>query len=213
VTAGAGVRRRDPYCEWLDLLQSTSTELLNGLRDPQNHVAWSEFCARYGPVLSAFASRLGLREADAEDATQETFIAFAGAYREGRYSQERGRLRSWLFGIVQHKVHDIQRRQAREPARPGREDGELLDGATAEGELLGIWEEEWRQAVIRTALELVRRDVAEKTFSAFEGITLRQGSPDEVARNLGMSRAAVTKANQRVLSRMRELHKLVELEW
>lgn len=157
--------------------------------------------------------RLGLSEADAEDATQETFIAFARAYQEGRYSEERGRLRSWLFGIVQNKVRDIQRRHARDPARPGTDNEESMDGAVDEGNLSAIWEDEWKQAVIRTCLELVRRDVTEKTFSAFEEITLRERSLDETTQILGMSRAAAAKANQRVLSRMRELHKLVESEW
>lgn len=204
----------DPLCKRTDLLQSTSTELLNGLRDPRNHAAWCAFCSRYGPVLLAFARKLGLNDADAQDATQEAFIAFARAYQEGRYSQGRGRLRSWLFKIVQNKVLDLRRRQARDPLRCG--DGgqdHALDGMVDSGERAEIWEDEWRQAVIRTCLEMVRRDVAATTFTAFEEITLKERSPDEVARDLGMSRAAVAKANQRVLSRMRELHRIVDREW
>jgi len=33
------------------LPQSTTTELFNGLREPHNHAAWAELCARYEPVL------------------------------------------------------------------------------------------------------------------------------------------------------------------
>ncbi|MBI4578743.1 MAG: sigma-70 family RNA polymerase sigma factor [Planctomycetes bacterium] len=195
------------------MLQSTSTELLNGLRDPRNHAAWLEFCARYGPVLLAFARRLGLGEADAQDATQETFIAFARAYQEGRYSRERGRLRSWLFGVIQNKVRDIQRRRARDPAGMSVAQERQLNQRAADGAAAQVWEEEWRQAVIRTCLDLVRRDVAATTLAAFEAITLQEHAPEAVAKNLGMSKAAVVKANQRVLSRMRELHRMVDVEW
>lgn len=196
------------------MLQSTSTELLNGLRDPRNHLAWCAFCARYGPVLLAFARKLGLNEMDAQDATQETFISFASAYQNGKYDQDRGRLRSWLFRIVQNKVHDIFRRKAREPVQLTADEQQAYsDHVFDEGRQAEIWESEWRQALIRTCLDMVRRDVAESTFAAFEQITLKERSPDDVARDLGMSRAAVTKANQRVLSRMREFHRLVDVEW
>lgn len=177
-------------------------------------MAWCAFCARYEPVLVAFARKLGLNEADAQDTTQETFIAFAHAYQQGKYSQERGRLRSWLFRIAQNKVRDTFRRKAREPLQMGPdEQQESADQSFDEGMQAEIWEEEWRQAVIRTCLDLVRRDVAASTFAAFEEITLKERSPDDVARDFGMSRAAVTKANQRVLSRMREFHRVVDLEW
>jgi len=207
--------RRGSLVGWKDvLLQSTSTELLNGLRDPRNHAAWFEFCARYEHVLLAFALKLGLSDADAQDATQETFLSFARAFQEGRYERQRGRLRSWLFRIMQNKVYDIYRRQARSPvvAETG-DQAALLAQVVDEDRQVAIWEEEWRQAVVRTCLKLVRRDVAERTFAAFEGITLRGVPPDEVASQLGMTRAAVDRANQRVLSRMKELHRVVEVEW
>lgn len=196
------------------MLPSTSTELLNGIRDPHNTSAWLEFCARYEPVLLAFARKLGLNETDAQDAAQETFIAFARAHQEGRYEAQRGRLRSWLFRIMQNKIYDVYRRQARDPLlAAGGDQAELLAQVIDEDRQAGIWEEEWRQAVIRTCLELVRRDVAERTFAAFESITLGQRPAEEVARELGMTRAAVDRANQRVLSRMKELHRVVEVDW
>lgn len=164
-------------------------------------------------MLVAFACKLGLSEADAQDATQETFISFARAFQDGRYNDQRGRLRSWLFKIVQNKVHDIHRRQAHDVAHAGNHDSTGLSRVEDNGEQAEIWEEEWRQAVIRTCLDLVRRDVADSTFTAFEEITLKERSPEDVAEQLGMSRAAVTKANQRVLSRMRELHRIVDVEW
>lgn len=165
-------------------------------------------------MLQAFTRKLGLNEVDAQDATQETFLAFARAYQAGQYNQQKGRLRSWLFKIAQNKVCDFHRRLAREPAQfSGDEQEQCLEQEFDEGQQVEFWEDEWRQALIRTCLDLVRRDVAENTFAAFEEITVKERSPDDVARDLGMTRAAVTKANQRVLSRMRELHQILDMEW
>ena len=55
---------------------TTTTAMLEGLRDPGNETVWRDFDERYRPVLIGFAQRLGLTAADAEDAAQETLLAF-----------------------------------------------------------------------------------------------------------------------------------------
>ena len=79
------------------------------------------------PYLMRYAS-LQLRDAtSAEDAVQEALLAaltgeasFAG----------RANLRTWVTGILKHKIVDIIRRQAREPALPeeAEEDLDEFDG-------------------------------------------------------------------------------------
>ena len=49
----------------------------------------------------------------AEDIVQETFLAAWNAHTEGQERDERTE-RSWLFGILRHKIADYYRKQSRE---------------------------------------------------------------------------------------------------
>lgn len=67
----------------------------------------------HGDALFGFAlARLHVR-AEAEDAVQDTFLAALNA--RARYRGESGE-RTWLFGILRHKVIDRLRRRGREVA-------------------------------------------------------------------------------------------------
>ena len=79
------------------MLSTTNTSLLAGLRDRSNDACWSEFFGRYQPLLVGFGHKLGLSETDAQDAAQETLMAFVSTYREGGYDRQKGRLRTWLM--------------------------------------------------------------------------------------------------------------------
>src|SRR4029453_12334468 len=89
----------------------TNTLLLAGLKDNKNDAVWSDFFARYQPMLLAFARKLGMSDEDAKNAAQEALMAFVSAYREGAYDRKKGRLRTWLYGIASHKVRDMQRKR------------------------------------------------------------------------------------------------------
>jgi len=83
--------------------------------------------AEHRGYLLRFA-RLQLRnEAWAEDAVSETLLA---ALAKPQAFQQRSQLKTWLVGILKHKVVDILRQHRREavlPAEDGRADEELED--------------------------------------------------------------------------------------
>src|SRR5882672_6361039 len=95
------------------MLVKTTTLLLAGLTDPANREIWREFDDRYRPVLQAFARRLGLADEDADEIAQDVLARFVERYRAGEYDRERGRLRSWIFGIARTRVADWRRSRAR----------------------------------------------------------------------------------------------------
>jgi RNA polymerase sigma factor (sigma-70 family) len=201
-------------CGQGDMASTTNTALLAGLRDPQDDVVWREFCERYRPVLVSFASRLGLGRPEAEDAAQETLLAFATSYRQGHYDREKGRLRSWLSGIAQNKIRDIQRRRQREAAiGDGKETTAFVERFPDPHSLSEVWEAEWRRALVRACLERVRSQVEPTTIRAFELFALREWPAEEVASHLGLSRNAVYKAKNHVLSRLRSMRKDLEGSW
>ena len=103
--------------------------MLGALESGSNMSAQSGFRAqveRERPYLVRFAS-LQLRDADAvEDAVQETLLA--ALVGEERFAG-RSNLRTWLTGILKHKIIDAIRRASREvPLSSGEEaDGSQYD--------------------------------------------------------------------------------------
>jgi RNA polymerase sigma-70 factor (ECF subfamily) len=195
------------------LATRTSTALLEGLRDPANAAAWEAWVARYRPLVMRYARRVGLGADDAEDAAQAILLAFSSAYREGRYDRERGRLRTWLFGIAVNQVR-AARRSRRDAVPHDTAAEEAAFGAlAAPSEQEVAWEAEWRDAVLRECLERVRAEVESRTFRAFELVAREGRDPADVGRELGLSRDAVYAAKRRVLRRVRELAPAVDEIW
>ena len=84
------------------------------------------------PYLMRYAS-LQLRDATAaEDAVQEALLAALAG--ESSFAG-RANLRTWLTGILKHKIVDIVRRQAREPVLPEEPEEALeeFDGLFGKG--------------------------------------------------------------------------------
>ncbi len=71
-----------------------------------NTDAWSEFVDRYRGRLMSFARARGLQSADAEDALQETFVAFIKGLQDYR---EQCNLETYLFALLRRKIIDIHR--------------------------------------------------------------------------------------------------------
>lgn len=177
----------------------TTTQLLEGLRDPANHAAWGPFDERYRPILEGIGRRLGLDAAGAADAAQESLTAFFEAYRAGRYARERGRLRSWLMGIARRKIAD---QRARTRVVDG---GGLLDDLPDDDGLAALWSTQRRAAILRSALSELRRDsgLHPRTIDAFERLAIGTRSAAEIAAELGMTRQDVYMARHRVTERVR----------
>jgi RNA polymerase sigma-70 factor (ECF subfamily) len=98
--------------------------------------AWVD---RHGDYLYRYAM-FRLRDASAaEDAVQETLLAALKAYDA---FAGRGSERTWLVGILKHKIADHFRRASRENTAGGEEEGEALEQKELfmqTGEWVGHW--------------------------------------------------------------------------
>jgi RNA polymerase sigma-70 factor (ECF subfamily) len=188
------------------LTTATSDTLLAGLLRHDDAGAWTDYVARYRPLLVRYARTFGLPAADAEDAAQDALLAFATAYRQGQYEREKGRLRSWLFGIARNTMLAARRRRGAEVQVAESAEGTgFFTGIADEDRMEQEWDRQWQQAVLRQCLLEVRREIEERTITAFE-LFVQQGLPArEVAERTGLSENAVFCAKRRVLHRMREL--------
>jgi RNA polymerase sigma factor (sigma-70 family) len=174
-------------------------------------VAWQRFEERFRPMVFAFARKLGLNETDAQDAAQETMVAFLEAYRGGRYDRTKGRLRSWLFGIAHRRVIDALRNRAREVRVSDKTElTAFLENIEDTDPAEAVWEREWRRAVLHACVAEVARDVYPETLAAFDLYVLQQWPVERVAEQLGITTNAVYIAKNRVMTRIREIRSRIE---
>ncbi len=193
--------------EWV-----TTSTILHDLRDLSNQTAWRGFVDRFQEPVVRFVARMGFGEDDARDVAQESLAAFAESLRDGRYDREKGRLRSWLFGIAYRQA--LRRRQA-----SARRDGRLVRGEAAERALAelpdeksagDLWNTLWERFVVQECFRQIRREFRPANVRAFERIVRDGLDAAEAAAEVGTTTRAVYNAKHRILARMRELR--AELE-
>ena len=184
----------------------TTTQVLDDLKGSNDALAWNSFRDHFYPVIVRFAGKLGLSGALAEDAAQETMLAFLKAIRRGSYNREKGRLSHWIFGIARLVILDFRRRLPREKLVQDQTGAtSYWDQVIDENAVQHTWELEWQKMILEKCLKEASRQFAPKVFRAFELYALEEMPVEEVCKTLDMSRNAVYIAKNRVLSKMRNL--------
>jgi len=190
-------------------IERTTTALLEGLFDRENEAAWSQFDARYRPIVVAFARKLGLGESDAADVAQETIFQFLQEYRDGKYDRERGRLRSWLVGIARFRVAGIYRKKGVKREYRGES---AMVSLPNDDECSTLWDNERRTVILQLAMEELRATTKshDRTIKAFEMVALNQVPVATVAEELEMSDQEVYLAKSRTAKRLRTIIERLE---
>jgi RNA polymerase sigma-70 factor (ECF subfamily) len=179
---------------------STSHTLLERIR-VRDADAWRRFVHLYGPTIFEWARRASLQPQDAADVTQEVFQAVAQTVAKFRRDRPGDTFRGWLRTITQNKIRDYFR------ARPQY----AVGGPFVEEQLakLAIEEPTGRgpsasvAELSQRALDLIQAEFETSTWQAFLRTAVAEQSAADVARELGLSIAAVHKAKSRVLQRLR----------
>jgi RNA polymerase sigma-70 factor (ECF subfamily) len=193
--------------DWL-----TTSTILHDLRDLGNESAWGRFVERFRRPVVSFARGIGVPAADSEDVAQETLLAFARAYQDGKYDRAKGSLSAWLFGIAYRQaLMQLRRERRREPLLPPSADSRPPgDDVPDERFATTHWEVTWEEFVFQECYRRVREELSDETRRAFERVVLDDASPERAAADLGISVKAVYNAKHRVLKRLREVR--AELE-
>lgn len=184
----------------------TTTILLDQLRESEDD-AWKRFTDRFHEPMLRFASKLGLSDAQAEDAVQDAMMQFLQGYRDGQYDRSKGRLGSWLFALMYQSIRSHKRDGARSPMQspdPARRTT-FFSGLPSDDEARDEWELQWDRNAINRCMSQLRGEVNPTHYRVFELMTLRRVPASEVAELVGLSRDAVYQARYRVLKRLEEL--------
>ena len=183
----------------------TTTQIIEDLKNPDDSRAWNSFRDHFYPVIYSFAKKMGLSSTNAEDAAQEVMLTFLKTYKN-KYSRQKGRLSSWIFGIAKRVILDYRKKLPK--------DIFIQKNATAtsfwntipdESSLRQTWDGEWKKMVLEKCLLQVRREVDPTTFQAFELYALQQYPIDQVSKQLNMTPNAIYLAKSRILTKVRQL--------
>lgn len=190
------------------LVPTTSTTLLHDLAGDSQHPRWTEFAARYRPMMEAFL-RQRFPTVEPEDLIQETLIAIATALPKYVYDAgSSGHFRNYLTGVLRHKALNAVRSERRYANAVDRS----RDGETAV--LLPEVDDEagFRHDLMESALGQLMADdeVSARDKQVFEQVAIVGVAPTEVAAKFGLSRANVDQIKKRMTDRLRSLVRALE---
>jgi RNA polymerase sigma factor (sigma-70 family) len=188
-----------------------SDTLVARLQRPDDEAAWSLVEGRYGPLVRAFARRMGVDATIADDARQEVMLAFVQAIRAGRFDRSRGRLRDFLFGIARHCIRGLREREDRR-ARVTLQPDEtgFLERAPDEDHWTAAWNAEWELGVSIQCLREAQERFSAETYLLFQLKALEGLSSAEVAQRTGKTAAAVDMATHHVRTFLRKIRPAIE---
>jgi RNA polymerase sigma factor (sigma-70 family) len=186
-------------------LLPTRQSLLSRLRDCQDQDGWKEFFDAYWRLIYRVARQAGLDDATAQDVVQNTFIYLSRRMPKFRYDPSRGSFKSWLQRVTRSRVSVFRRRaEAKEaplPESPLEED-EIPVWETipdpAGDKVDEIWQREWEENLVKTALRRLSCKVSAQQLMIFELAALGEVPLKQVARKLDVSLMQVYLARHRV---------------
>lgn len=183
----------------------TRRSLLVRLCDASQHEAWEEFTEIYEPLIYRLARKGGLQHADAQDLTQDVFVAVNKAIDRFDPSLEKGSFRGWLFRIARNLMINFLTRQKGPRGTGDTGIQQLLNQEpTGDGKATTLFEIEYRREVFRWAAQRVRQCFQEDTWRAFWLTGVEGESIEDVANALSKTTGAIRIARCRVLTRLKK---------
>src|SRR5438132_492038 len=133
----------------------TRQSLLTRLRDCEDQAGWRELFDLDWRVNYNVARRTGLRDAEAQDVVQNTFIYLSRRMPKFRYDRARGSFKSWLRVVTRSRIQVYRRSEKAtekfvgEPRQwTGDADGiEALPDPAGDA-LDEVWQREWEENLV-----------------------------------------------------------------
>ncbi len=168
--------------------------------------AWSEFLEVYERAIYEFSRRRGLQDADAWDVTQEVLAAVEKKAETWNPDSSRGSFRGWLFRVARNIAVDKVVEQSRRAAASGdtRVAQLLAELPKLPEQQSTIFWIEYRRNLMRWAVERIRHEFKETSWSSFLMTAVEGRKPEDVAQELGVSVGSVYAAKFRIVARLRK---------
>ena len=156
-------------------------------------IAWEQFHARYVPVITGFARRLGGKSRDVDDVVQEVLLGFYLKSPTFVYDPSKGRFRRYLKVCVYNALKKRFGDKSRLLGKP-------LDEVDPESIAVdNLWNDVWEQQLLKRAVEVLRNEQGHtKTFTAFEKYVLLSEEPQQIAKDLDLHINTVYRAKDQL---------------
>ena len=167
---------------------------------------WTEFVARYQPVMESFLAER-FPDVDADDVMQETLVVIARKLPNYRYAPDtKGHFGNYLLGILKNKAREEQKRRNRAVrAEEAAKESAAMSQAVSPDE--DAEARNWRLAAYEVALQQLLADPrhSERTRQIFIRTALKGESPASVAALFGTTRNNVDQTKNRMTAELKEL--------
>jgi len=169
--------------------------------------AWSHVCEIFGPIVYVQARKQGLQADDAADIVQNVFMAVAKNTHKYVRGQNSGNFAAWIHVIARNKIHDHFRQLKRGiPAVGGTTaNHQLVQVPSSNGGAHAIEEKMELSDFKRRLIDHIRPEFDQGVWESFWRTSVGAESPDDVAREIGVTVWAVYKARARVTARLKEI--------
>jgi RNA polymerase sigma factor (sigma-70 family) len=192
----------------------TSVTLLGLLRqNPRDQAAWSDFVARYEPIILEWCRGWRLQDSDARDVTQNVLLKLHGLLARFAYDPSRS-FRGWLRKVTYHAWRDlIDDRGLMGSGSGDTAVQDFFESIAAAKSLVQRLEAEFKTELLEQAMVRVQTRVEPRTWDAFRLTTLEDCSGATVADRLEMNITRVYTAKSEVMKMIRaEIRKLEKIE-
>lgn len=200
-----------------DSISDTRNSLLLRLPDKADIDAWDQFVAIYQPLVFRLARSKGFQDADANDIVQEVLLAVSKSIHRWDQDPTKGRFRDWLYRIARNLMINFLTRRKHMPLGQGgselvRQLNDCVDPSAEASLSSREFDLEYRRQIYFIAAHSVQNDVRPKTWEAFHKTSIECMGIAETSRALQMSEGAVVVARCRVLARLREAVRRLEIQ-
>ena len=192
----------------------TLIQKIKTLAPGEDGAAWVRFWDTYSLAIRQFAVLKG-GEANADDIVMTVLGRLVEVLRSGQYSPERGAFHSYLATMIVNEVHmqhrkDVVRKADQHLSIDAPLGGDDGDGTTLADTLptpetpVDAYEEDWRQAILASAVEhvLTKTALSDRDRAVYRAY-VQEGRPiAEVAAQFKLSRNSVSQIKTRIDKRI-----------
>ena len=191
-------------------LLATRRSLVDRLGNWDDQSRWQEFFETYWKLIYSVARKAGLGDAEAQDVVQETILTVAKNIGKLDYDPAVGSFKGWLLNITRWRIADQFRKRI-----PGNNSAPRLsdDRRTVTIERVAdshaldleeLWDREWQENLLATAMTRLKKKVAPKHFQIFDCSVRKEWPAQKIADTLGVSVGQVYLVRHRVAALLKK---------